>query len=67
MNYGTKKEVDRLLEAANKIMMEVSHIDVTTEEKKEAKSKGKALYNQIKLLDAYTSKLISKSSKDGAL
>ena len=67
MNYGTKKEVDRLLEAANKIMMEVSHIDVTTEEKKEAKSKCKALYNQIKLLDAFTYKLISKSSKDGVL
>ena len=39
MNYGTKKEVDRLLEAANKIMMEVSHIDVTTEEKKRGKIK----------------------------
>lgn len=65
MSYGTKKEVDRLLEAANKIMMDVSHINVTTKEKKEAKQKCQALYNQIKLLDAYTYKLITKSSEDG--
>ena len=65
MNYGTKQEVDRLLEEANKIMMEVQHIDVTPEEKSSAKAKCMALYNQIKLLDPYTYDLLTKTFDNG--
>ena len=65
MNFGTKKEVDRLLGEANKIMIEVSHVDVTPEEKKQAKQRCMALYNQVKLLDPYTYQLITKNSDDG--
>ena len=65
MSFGTKKEVDRLLWEAHKIMTDVSHSKVTPEEKEEAKLKCKALYNQIKLLDSYTYNLITKTLDDG--
>ena len=65
MNYGTKQEVDRLLEEANRIMMEVQHIDVRPEEKSSAKAKCMALYNQIKLLDPYTYDLLTKTFDHG--
>jgi DNA-binding transcriptional regulator GbsR (MarR family) len=67
MSVHTKQEVDRLLEEAHKIMMEVSHIDVTQEEKKEAKNKCSVLYRQIELLDPYTYELLTKSFDNGGL
>jgi hypothetical protein len=53
------------LEEANRIMMEVQHIDVTPEEKSSAKAKCMALYNQIKLLDPYTYDLLTKTFDNG--
>ena len=67
MSYGTKKEVDRLLWEAHKITMEVSHSEVTPEDKKETKKKCMSLYNQIKLLDSYTYNLLTKTLDDGNL
>ena len=46
-------------------MMEVSHVDVTVQEKKEAKKKCRVLYKQIELLDPYTYKLLTKTSDNG--
>jgi len=54
MTQGIREEVDRLLQKAHSIMMQVENLTATEEEKKQAKEACQRLYNQIKLLDEKT-------------
>ena len=64
MTQGIREEVDRLLQKAHKLMMAVEDITATDEEKKQAKEACQKLYNQIKLLDATTYRMITATHND---
>lgn len=64
MTRGIREEVDRLLKKAHYLMMEVEHITATDEEKKHAREQCKKLYNQIRMLDDYTYKMITATMID---
>ena len=64
MTRGIREEVNRLLKKAHYLMMEVEHIKATDEEKKHAREQCKKLYNQIRMLDDYTYKMITATMID---
>ena len=64
MTRGIREEVNRLLKKAHYLMMEVEHITATDEEKKHAREQCKKLYNQIRMLDDYTYKMITATMID---
>ena len=64
MTRGIREEVNRLLKKAHYLMMEVEHITATDEEKKHAREQCKKLYNQIRMLDDYTYKMITSTMID---
>lgn len=64
MTHGVRQEIDKILQQAHHIMMEVDHKDATKEERRKAKDDCKVLYNQIKLLDTYTYHLVTATLAD---